>query len=216
VISAILLSAGESTRMGQPKALLPWGDATLLEFQIAELRAAGVDDIVVVLGHDADAIAPRVPAGARTVVNKDYKQGRASSLRAGAAALPDSADPIVVLGVDQPRPRLVHQRLLAAHRGGRALVTLPASDGKRGHPAVLSGALLPELRSATEEAQGLRGVIAAHEAEVQEAPFILLQHESMASEPDFTAMMVLLDVNTPEEYEDALALFGYSSHPPAQ
>ena len=81
---------------------------------------------------------------------------------------------------------------------------------------MLSGALLPELRSATEEAQGLRGVIAAHEAELQEVPFILLQHESMASEPDFTAMMVLLDINTPEEYEDALALFGYSSHPPAQ
>jgi molybdenum cofactor cytidylyltransferase len=218
LISAILLSAGESTRMGRPKALLPWGGATLLEYQVAELCAAGVEDVVVVLGHAAEEIRPRVPARpstgsgqVRVVVNEAYREGRASSLRAGAAALPDSADPIVVLGVDQPRPRRVHERLLSAHRGARALITLPASDGKRGHPAVLSGTLLPELRAASEEAQGLRGIIAAHEGEVREAPFILLQHESMAGEPDLLALIVLLDINTPEEYEDALDLFGMGS-----
>ncbi len=214
--AAVLLAAGESTRMGRAKALLPWGDTTLLEYQIGELRAADVDDIVVVLGHDAEAIAPHVPAGVRAVVNEAYREGRASSLRAGANALPDSAGPIVVLGVDQPRPRRVHERLLSAHRDGRGLITVPATDGKRGHPTVVAGPLLPELREASEETQGLRGVIAAHEADVQEAPFILLQHESMAAEPDLLALIVLLDINTPEDYENALALFGYSSHPPAQ
>ncbi len=211
--AAILLAAGESSRMGRPKALLPWGDGTLIEYQIAELCAAGVDDIVVVLGHAAEEIRPRVPASARVVVNEAYREGRASSLRAGAAALLDSADPIVILGVDQPRPRRVHERLLSAHRGGRALITLPASDGKRGHPAVLSGTLLPELRSASEEAQGLRGIIAAHEGEVREAPFILLQHESMAGEPDLLALIALLDINTPEDYENALAIFGMGGSP---
>jgi molybdenum cofactor cytidylyltransferase len=206
--SAILLAAGESSRMGLPKALLPWRGGTLLQYQVAELRAAGVDDVVVVLGHEAEALRPHVPPQARVVVNEAYREGRASSLRAGAAALPDSAGPIVVLGVDQPRPREVVRRLLDAHKGGRAPVTLPASDGHRGHPAVLSGALLPALRAATEEAQGLRGVIEAHEAEVRELPFILLQHESMASEPDLTALMIRIDINTPEEYADARALFG--------
>jgi CTP:molybdopterin cytidylyltransferase MocA len=222
MISAVLLAAGESTRMGRPKALLPWGDAsqsdapTLLEFQIGELRAAGVDDIVVVLGHEAAAIRAHVPNTARVVVNEAYREGRASSLRAGANALPDGADPIVVLNVDQPRPSKVHERLLAAHAGGGALVTLPVCDGRRGHPAVVSGKLLPELRAATEVELGLHGVIERHTAEVREVPFILLQHESMASEPDFTAMMVLLDINTPEDYENALALFGiHSTRPPA-
>jgi molybdenum cofactor cytidylyltransferase len=205
--SAILLAAGESSRMGRPKALLPWGDRTLLEYQVDELRAAGVDDIVVVLGHEAKEVRAHVPPAARSVVNDAYREGRASSLRAGAAALPDSAGPVVVLGVDQPRPRRVHERLLAAHSVSGALVTLPAVDGKRGHPAVLSGGLLPELRSASEEQQGLRGVIAAHEGEVREVPFILLQHESMASAPDLTALMVRLDINTPEDYESARALF---------
>lgn len=206
--AAILLAAGESKRMGRPKALLPWRGGTLIEYLVAELLAAGVDDVVVVLGHDAEALRPHVPAEARVVVNEAYREGRASSLRAGAAALPDSAGPIVVLGVDQPRPRSVVRRLLDAQaRSGRS-VTVPVSDGHRGHPAVLSSALLPELRAATEEAKGLRGVIEAHKADVQELAFILLQHESMASEPDFTALMVCIDINTPEDYENARTIFG--------
>jgi len=207
--AAILLAAGESTRMGRPKPLLPWGSATLLEYQVAELRAAGIDNVVVVLGNLADAIAETTPSGVLLAVNTGYKEGGpASSLRWGARCLAESADPIVLLHVDQPRPRQVHQRLLSAHRDAGALITVPTSDGHRGHPVVLAGSLLPELRKASEKKQGLRGIIAAHEGKVHEAPFILLQHESMASEPDLLALMVTLDINTPEDYEQALMLFG--------
>jgi molybdenum cofactor cytidylyltransferase len=215
--SAILLSAGESTRMGRPKALLPWGRVTLIEWQIAELRAVGVEDIVVVLGHDAqptnEALVARPSTGSgpevRVVINEHYKEGRASSLRTGATALPgDSAGPIVILNVDQPRPRDVHERLLASHRDSGALITVPTSDGKRGHPVIVSGALLPELRAATEEQLGLHGVLEAHAADVHEHPFVMLAHESMANEPDLAALYIRLDVNTPQDYEDALALFG--------
>ena len=194
--------------MGRPKALLPWGESTLIAWQIGELRAAGVDDVVVVLGHDAETIRPAVPDSARVVVNGGYKQGRASSLRVGAAALDDGADPIIVLNVDQPRPREVHERLLASHRESGALITAPVSDGKRGHPVVLSGALLNELREATEERLGLHGVLEAHASEVREHPFVMLAHESMANAPDLTALMVRIDINTPQDYEDALAVFG--------
>ena len=194
--------------MGRPKALLPWGDSTLIEWQVEELHSAGVDDIVVVLGHDAQAILPALPDSARVAINEEYKQGRASSLRTGAGALDDSAGPIVVLNVDQPRPCDVHQRLLTSHRESGALITLPVSDGKRGHPVVLAGALLGELREASEERLGLHGVIEAHASEVREHPFVMLAHESMANEPDLAALMVRIDVNTPQDYEDALALFG--------
>ena len=119
--SAILLAAGESSRMGRAKALLDWGGVPLIEYQARELAAAGVDDIVIVLGHDAEAVRSSVPAGARVVVNEEYRLGRASSLRAGASALADDAGPIVVLSVDQPRPRAVHEKLLASHKAGRAL-----------------------------------------------------------------------------------------------
>jgi molybdenum cofactor cytidylyltransferase len=206
--SAILLAAGESTRMGRPKPLLPWGETSLLEYQAGELRAAGVDDIVVVLGHAADEVRPSVPAGARVVVNEAYREGRASSLRAGAEALPDGADPIVVLSVDQPRPRQITEQLLRRHRDAGALITLPAGDGKRGHPVVLAGALLPELRAASEEAQGLRGVIAAHEDDLQVVHYMLVTHESAVGDPDWSALIVTLDINTPNDYEQALTLFG--------
>ncbi len=63
--------------MGSAKTLLPWRGGTLIEYQVAELSGAGVQDIVVVLGHNAEALRPRVPAPARVVVNEAYREGRA-------------------------------------------------------------------------------------------------------------------------------------------
>ena len=198
--------------MGRPKALLPWAESTLIAWQIEELRAAGVDDVVVVLGHDAQAILPAIPDSARIVMNEAYRQGRASSLRVGSAAIADGADPIVVLNVDQPRPSEVHQRLLAAHRESGALITVPVSDGKRGHPVIVAGALVGELRQASEERLGLHGVLEAHTADVREHAFVMLAHESMANAPDLAALYVRIDLNTPQDYQDALTVFGISPH----
>ena len=190
---AILLAAGESTRMGRPKALLPWRDTTLIEYQVRELRAAGVVRVVVVLGHEADAIRPYVE-GAGVAVNEAYREGRASSLRAGAGALPGSAGPIAVLSVDQPRTEQIVRAVIEAHAQSGASITIPTYRGHRGHPVVLAGALLAELREASEEAQGLRGVIAAHEDTVREV--------------EIDDGQIVLDINTPEEYEAALRDYG--------
>ncbi|RLC58539.1 MAG: nucleotidyltransferase family protein [Chloroflexi bacterium] len=186
-VSAILLAAGESTRMGSPKPLLAWQGATLIEYQIAQLREAGVSDVIAVLGHRSADFLPLVSAaGARGVFNERYREGRASSLRAGAAAV-EGAQTVVVLSVDQPRPASVTRRLLGAHASG---ITVPSHTGRRGHPVVLDAALLPELREADEATQGLRAVLARHAAEVHEVPF-----DSAA---------VLLDLITPQDYEQAI------------
>jgi molybdenum cofactor cytidylyltransferase len=197
--AAILLAAGESTRMGTPKPLLPWGDVTLVEYQVRELAAAGLDDLVVVLGYAADEVRSHLPPQARVAVNEAYREGRASSLRAGALALSDDADPILILNVDQPRPRHVLRSLVAAHRDSGALITLPVSEGRRGHPPLLAGSLLPELRNASEEAQGLRGVIGAHQETI--------------AETDLSLPIVLLDLNTRAEYRRALRRFGIAPPP---
>ncbi|MEX1252854.1 MAG: nucleotidyltransferase family protein [Dehalococcoidia bacterium] len=194
-IDALLLAAGESTRMGRPKALLSWGATTLIEYQVRELLAARCE-VIVVLGHAADEIRPHVPGEALIVVNEAYREGRASSLRAGAVALPDDADTIVVLNVDQPRPREVVRALIGAHRTSGALVTRPTHQGRHGHPLVLSAALLRELRAASEEAQGLRGVVAAHQDAIREVAV--------------DSAVVLLDLNTEDDYQGALAAFGPS------
>lgn len=179
--------------MGRPKPLLPWRGATLIAFQVQELAAAGCAPVVVVLGHAAEEVRPHVPPDATVVVNEGYRQGRASSLRAGAAALPDDAELIVVLSVDQPRPRAIIDRLVAAQRAARGSITVPVYQGRRGHPVVLPGSLLLELRAATEEQRGLRGILDAHAPQVVEV-----------STGDAT---VVLDLNTPDDYDRALAKF---------
>jgi CTP:molybdopterin cytidylyltransferase MocA len=193
-VAAILLAAGESRRMGRPKPLLEWGGTTLIEYQIGQLREAGVDDVIAVLGHGAESVRSHAErAGARVVVNARHAAGRASSLRAGAAAVGDDAEAVVVLSVDQPRPAAVAARLLGEMGNGKWVVSVPVFDGRRGHPVVLDGSLLPELRTVTEEALGLRGLLTAHASGVREVPF--------------GSAVVLVDMNDPEEYERAIAAF---------
>jgi molybdenum cofactor cytidylyltransferase len=198
-VAAILLAAGESTRMGSPKPLLPWGDRTLIEYQVQQLREAGVDDVVAVLGHCADDIAPLAEAaGARVVLNPNYPDGRATSLVAGALVLPDP-ETIVVANVDQPRPAHVIRTLIDDCGVRMALITAPVYNGERGHPVVLDGRLLEDLRAATDENLGLRGVIGGHEGEVFES--------------QFETAVVLLDLNTLDDYERALKTYFAEAHP---
>lgn len=180
--------------MGRPKPLLEWGGSTLIEYQAAQLREAGVDDVVTVLGHEASAVRPYAEhAGARVVVNERYREGRASSLRSGAAALGEDAAAVVVLGVDQPRPAEVTARLLREMRNGKWVIAAPLYGNRRGHPVVLDGSLLAGLRSVTEETQGLRGLLATHAGDVREV--------------EFDSGIVLLDVNDQAEYERARVMF---------
>ena len=180
--------------MGEPKALLPWGGTSLIEYQVRQLSEAGVDEIVVVLGHAADGIRGKMPDIARVVVNLQYREGRATSLRAGAGALPDDAGPIIVLNVDQPRPAELLRSLLAAHEAGTSPITRPAFERQHGHPPVLDGALLDELRAVEEASLGLLGVMTAHANDIADI--------------DLGDERVLVSFNTPEEYADAFAKFG--------
>ncbi len=193
-IAAILLAGGESSRMGTAKPLLEWGGNTLIEYQLAQLKEPPVDRLVVVLGHRADEVLPSVrEIGAQTLINELYAEGRASSLRLGAAALPDDTTAVLVLSVDQPRPHNVIARLVDAHRHSGSLITVPTYNEKRGHPPLLDGSLLPELREVNEATQGLRAVIERHAADVNELAF-----ETSA---------VLLDLNRPQEYQKARASY---------
>jgi len=194
-VYALLLAAGESARMGQPKALLPWQGGTLLEFQVEQLLAGGIERVVLVLGHEAERIQSAVPALPRTtiVVNQDYASGRASSVRAGMDAIPADAAAALVLSVDQPRPAALTRRLRLAHETAGALITVPAFGGRHGHPTIFARALFPEMREITEETQGLRAVRHRHRAETH-----VLQTAIRAP---------LIDINTPEDYQAALAFF---------
>jgi molybdenum cofactor cytidylyltransferase len=190
MISAVLLAAGESTRMGSPKPLLPWGDATLIDYELAQLKASKVEKVVVVLGHEAETVRRRIrDPDVLVVTNADYRQGRASSVRAGVQALLPDTEAVLILAVDQPRPADLIDRLVAAHQQGGTLITVPSYQGRRGHPPIFDGTLMPELAAVRDELFGLREVMSRHAGKVQEVPY--------------NSPVVLLDINSPEEYETA-------------
>jgi molybdenum cofactor cytidylyltransferase len=205
---ALLLAAGESTRMGRPKPLLTWEGQTLIEYQIAQLLEAGVDEVIAVLGHRAEDVRSYAErAGARVVVNAAYREGRAGSIRTGAEALPADTGAIVILNVDQPRTSAAIRPLIEAHRRGGHLITVPVFAGRRGHPAVLSGQLAGELRQVDEASEGLRAVMQRHMGERVEVPI---------DDP-----AVLLDMNLPADYEAAVRgraseAVGSGPQPPTQ
>ena len=198
MISSIVLAAGQSTRMGgNPKALLDWGGEPLVCYQVRQLLEAGVDEVVVVLGYRADEVRRKLYGlKCRVMVNPRYIAGRAGSLRIGAKAVNRDADTIVVLNVDQPRPASLIRELLEKHDPEKA-ATRPALAGEHGHPVVVSGRLRAEMMEATDEEQGLRGVLEKHEAEIADIPV-----------SDATAT---IDVNTEEDYVSARASFGLPS-----
>ena len=194
-VSAILTAAGESTRMGTPKPLLPWRGTTLVEHQVDCLLEGGCDEVVVVLGHAADQVAPLVRGdGVCAVVNPIYRQGKTTSIKAGLAHADPSASAILLLAVDQPRTAAIVGRVIRAHLDTGAVITSPRYRGRGGHPLVFSAELLPELERITEERQGIREVFEAHRGDVLEVHL---------DDP-----MLRLDLNTPEAYQAAHARWG--------
>ena len=153
--------------MGRAKAALPLGGGdTFLTRIVRTFRDAGVDDVIVVVGHEADAIAASfAPSGlaARFVVNRAYDRGQLSSLLAGLAAIdrPGVAAALVTL-VDVPlvSPSTV-RAVVERYRASRAPIVRPTSGERHGHPLLIDRSLFDALRAAAPDA-GAKPVVRAH------------------------------------------------------
>jgi molybdenum cofactor cytidylyltransferase len=143
-LGGVILAAGRSSRMGRDKALLPYGDSTFLGSLIDAFRGR-LDPVVVVLGHNAEAIRPAA-AGAQVVLNEQYDRGMLSSLQTGLRALPEDIDGAAFTLVDHPglRPETLALLIQTLQESARPLV-LPTYKSERGHPAVISRAVMDEL-----------------------------------------------------------------------
>lgn len=173
-VSGLILAAGRSSRLGRPKQLLELGGTPVLVHVLANARAAGLDEIVLVLGHEADAIraaiAPHLD-GVRVVVNPDFAHGQSTSLHAGLHAVAaESAAAIILLG-DQPQvgPEVI-RALATAYRETTAPVVLPSYGGTTANPVLLARALFPEVFTITGD-QGARDVVRAHLRDAQVVTF---------------------------------------------
>jgi molybdenum cofactor cytidylyltransferase len=175
--------------MGRAKALLPLpGGGTFLGRLDATLRTAGIEDVVAVLGHDADGIiaaATRAGLRLRFTRNPDPSRGQLSSLLAGADAVPRGA--VLVTPVDLPLVSVETVRAVVdAWRLTGAPIVRPAHGGRHGHPAVFAASVLDELRTA-DLAKGARPIIQAHHDEIVDVP--------VDDDGAFD------DIDTPEDYE---------------
>lgn len=137
--AALVLAAGSGTRFGATKQLATVGGLPMVAHVVATALEAGIDEVVLVLGHDADRVGEAVPADrrVRTVPNQDHVEGLGSSLRVGAAALGQGVEVAVVLLADQPgvSARVVRQVVAAAagHDAARAVY-----DDGPGHPVAFA------------------------------------------------------------------------------
>jgi len=196
MIPAIILAAGASSRMGRPKALLPIAadGTTFLERLVRTLRAAGVDDVIVVVGYDADLVRGVIESAGlavRTAENQDPARGQISSLMA-ALEIADrpGVQAVLVAPVDQPVVAVdTVRRLLDAYQRTRAPIVRPAHEGRHGHPVVFDRSLFDELRRADLSA-GAREVIQRHRSEAID---VTVDDEG-----------AFLDIDTPEAYERVL------------
>ena len=192
-VVAILLAAGESRRMGQSKALLPWRGVSLLEHQVAALKAGGADRVIVVVGHQADRLRPLLAdlEYVFCVFNPDYLAGKTTSIKAGLQGLQeDRPHTLLMLNVDQPRSAESVKLLLEAHRWGSALLTIPTFKGKGGHPIIIDTSLIDEILVINEETQGMKAV--------------MQRHTDQTRRVEVPVTEVLWDLNTPEQYQAAL------------
>lgn len=172
MLAAVILSAGASSRMGRPKALLPYREGTFLEHLIQVTRHPRIGVTRIVLGAGAELIRTIAKLDPSAVIlNPEWEQGQLSSIRAGLRSLEGiDTDGIVLCPVDHPlvSARLVNDLVERFYEEKKAIV-LPTYNGRRGHPVIFSNALYSDLFAAPAE-KGARAVVWAHAAEVLEVP----------------------------------------------
>lgn len=191
MIWAVVLAAGESRRMGQPKLLLPYGDKTIIEKVVRNVASSRADRAVIVLGGNRREIEEKLRAAAmKRVVNRRYKEGMFSSIRRGLSALPASAGAAVFVLADQPDvPTSVIDLLIEAYRREKKGIVLPVFRNKRGHPLLIDLKYRGEIETLSPEI-GLRGLLRTHPDDILEVRV--------------TCPAVLKDIDDPDDYGRAL------------
>ncbi len=190
MIAAVVLSAGESSRMGRPKALLPIDGQTFIEKIIGTLKATPVGKIIVVLGHNAVDLRQRIEhLPVEILVNPDYQLGQLSSLQVAVRRLQaeNDCDGMLVHLVDHPYiERSLVDEMVRRFYESKKFIVVPSCGGKRGHPVIFSRALFGELLGAPMD-QGAKAVVNAHREDTLE---IATDYEGIA-----------VDIDTPEIYK---------------
>jgi len=162
-IGAVILAAGMSSRMGEAKQLLRLGENTLLGQVLENVRSSRVQEIVLVLGHEAEKIKGQISTVNLSVVfNESFQQGMGTSLRAGLAALSPGVDAAFIVLADQPfiRPETLGL-LMDQYMRSNAQIVVPTYKGFRGNPVLLDRSVFSEVMALTGDI-GCRAIFGNH------------------------------------------------------
>lgn len=193
MVSAILLAAGESHRMGRfNKLLLPFGESTLIEQVVDALIASRAGELVVVVGHEAEKVRELLKKRkiAKIIENSRFPEGMTSSIQTGVPAASQESDGWMICLSDQPFVKTSeYDRLLAVfeayRKGVEPLIVVPTFEGQRGNPVLFS--------------REFRKTILQHQGEGGRG--ILQKHPHCVREVEMESDHVLRDIDTKEDYE---------------
>jgi molybdenum cofactor cytidylyltransferase len=191
-VSALLLAAGQSIRMGRPKLLLPLGESTIIEQTIDNLLNSRVDEVIVVVGFRAQEHRERIgKRPVEIVTNLRYSEGMSASLVAGLNAVGKRAQAVMVALADQPfvESSLINELLDAFAKHNKGIV-VPVYQGRRGHPVVLSMRYREKLLALKGDI-GARQIIEENRDDLLEVP---VESDSVS-----------IDLDTPDDYARAVS-----------
>jgi len=191
-VAGVVLAAGPSSRMGTNKLLLEIDGETVVRGAVRRAIAAGLDPVIVVLGHEAERIERELEGfggECRAVVNADYASGINSSLKTGIVNLPATVDAAVVMLADMPfvTADMIASLVERYHARGRPPLVISDYDGVNAPPMLYDRALFPELQ--TMEGEGCGKVV-------------VRRHRSEAEVLHWPADK-LADLDVPSDYEQA-------------
>ena len=193
MICAVVLAAGLSSRMGVQKLMLSFGGKTVISHIVDQILTSTIDEVYVVVGHQAERISNELSGRAVSIVNNpDYKSGMLSSVRCGLKSLPEKCRAVMVILGDQPSitTELIN-KMLESYAAAEKSILVPLHEGKRGHPVLFSVKYRDEIMTQYDNV-GLRGLLHSHPKEVFKLKV------STAS--------VLCDMDYPEDYRRELGL----------
>jgi molybdenum cofactor cytidylyltransferase len=190
-ISGLILAAGTSSRMGQPKQLLPFRGTILLDWVMAQAESTGaLDEVIVILGRAADEIQPRLRnTRAKVIVNPVFTEGCSGSYKAGMASIDQRADAVMVLLGDQPGVESAVIDQVAEDwrtKGGR--IALTSYRGRRGHPMVFARELFDQLRQLSGDKAAWK-ILDAHPEWVRDVEVDHAFPEDVDTRQDYEALL---------------------------
>lgn len=188
MVRAIILAAGESRRMGKVKLLLPFGEKTIIETVIDSVIQSDIDEVLVVLGSNAENIAEKIRNyPLMTTVNPNFRDGMLSSIQWGFENVPESIEAVLVMLGDQPLvTSSVINRIIQTYKQTKKGIILPVYHKRRGHPILIDFKYRDEVKQINPDT-GLRELVHNHTQDILEVE---------VDDPG-----ILKDIDTLEDYK---------------